>query len=138
MNEGQHPGTCLTAVRYCVATVLLIALLASAFPSGAWAAAPTCTLACCAGMPAHAAGSCMGGSCHAGLLKHESATALPATGEAESLCGLRSQQTIPIPTIVADSSDDELIVDQPHLGSSALTKPCLLECGACTSTSFSL
>jgi len=138
MNKDRHCGTSWTAVRYCLATVLLLALLASAFPSVTWAAVPTCTLACCAGMPAHAAGSCMGGSCHAGLLKHERTTPVAATGEGEPLCGLSSQQTISIPTIIADTSDDELNVDQPHLNSSALTKPCLLECGACTSASFSL
>ena len=48
-----------------LAMALLAALLASTLPLETVAAGPMCKLACCAGRAAHAAGSCMDGSCHA-------------------------------------------------------------------------
>src|SRR5690349_10464722 len=51
-------------VRTVLAVSLLLAFLASSFPLTTIASGPMCTLACCAGRPPHAAGSCMNGSCH--------------------------------------------------------------------------
>lgn len=48
-----------------LAIALLTGIFAGIVPFGTLASGKMCTLACCAGRPPHAAGSCMDASCHA-------------------------------------------------------------------------
>jgi hypothetical protein len=132
-----------------VALALLLVLLSSNVPFASLASTPTCTLSCCAGMLPHAAGSCMGGSCHAGFLTNDrhghSAHAAP---EAEVLCGLPRQLTAGVLAsrlvlaVYADTpseSNSNTGVDAQGKGNpeqaqlAALSKPCQPDCGGCGS-----
>jgi hypothetical protein len=132
--------------------LLLLAILRGNIPSLAVATGPMCTLACCAGRAPHAAGSCMNGLCHAGLMAHRRAThihhELP-TQQAEQFCGLprptarASVLSLPVAATVGSSSgvDSEhsrgcrasrKAADRAIISASALAKPCQPECGAGT------
>src|SRR6266849_4998525 len=79
------------AARAILGAILMLGLLSGSLPFASVSSAPVCKLACCVGRPPHAAGSCMSGSCHTGLVLH------PATSNhayehirkdrAEPLCG---------------------------------------------------
>jgi len=122
------------AVRVVPGVVVLLAVLWGSVPSSTLAAGPMCTLTCCAGRAANAAGSCMNGSCHAYLaarrkrnLHHD------LVQPTEQICGLqrlvirlfRSGQS---PRSIETSSSP----DRPGIVSSMLNKPCAPDCGAGT------
>ena len=122
-----------SVARTVLTTVLLLGVLAVNIPYSSLASSTQCNLACCAGLPAHEAGSCMGGSCHTGLLKVLRAHARRyATNEEnpEPLCGAPKQITgnvasrINPDTVKADENQNNRIA-------TALKKPCESECGAC-------
>lgn len=60
--------------RAILAVTLLLTLVGGTIVLPAKASGPLCTLACCAGRAPHAAGSCMNGSCHAGVTTHNPAS----------------------------------------------------------------
>lgn len=144
MIKSARPGTRILVARIFVAALLLLALLSITFPLASLASAPACTLACCAGLPSHAAGSCMGGSCLAGVLPHEKSdetseetrpiAAIPTAGDDE-LCGLSNavSRAAIVPTVYADA-EIESNNPGPYVSIPALTKPCQPDCGACLSS----
>jgi hypothetical protein len=80
------------ACRLLLGPALLFSISCANFPVAALADGPSCELECCAGRAPHAAGSCMGGSCHAfrtsqtkNFHQHEQAVEQP-----DELCGLSS------------------------------------------------
>ena len=134
MRNGDQLRARFVVARTGVAALLLLALLSISFPLATLAGAPACTLACCAGLPSHAAGSCMGGSCHSGLLREIHTTTV--VDEQDSLCGLSKEfgATLTVPTVYADSAvAPESVRTESQLSSSVLTKPCQAECGVCVS-----
>lgn len=151
--------TPLFAARAILGAILVLGLLSGSLPFASVSSAPVCKLACCVGRPPHAAGSCMSGSCHTGLVLH------PATSNhahdhigknrAEPLCGaakmttsaaiLRMQE---VPTADNSSATDGRTTDQrqsarggPEQRESVTTavavKPCQTDCGGCVSGSTS-
>jgi len=76
----------LRFARTLLAVTLVCSLLLISVPASV-SAGPMCTRPCCAGQAAHAAGSCMDGSCHA---VHPRKTAYPRhtfTPRSEAFCG---------------------------------------------------
>jgi len=139
MCRNGYRGARSFVARIVVAGLLLGALLATNLPLATLAQAPACTLACCAGMPSHAAGSCMGGSCHSGLLVHQHRTR--RAPEAEPICGIPQAITSKsvIPTVYAeDSALTTGQSTQPQVSSAVMAKPCQPDCGAGASGSINL
>jgi len=73
-------------------TILAVALLCALFlvsvPVASVSAGPMCTRPCCAGHAAHAAGSCVNGSCHAAVHRRKAAyTPHRFTPRSEVFCG---------------------------------------------------
>jgi hypothetical protein len=131
MNRSDHRSRRFST-RIFLAGLLLLGLIATSFPLATLASAPSCTLACCAGLPEHAAGSCMGGSCHAGVLEKQAQPIIAAEADDE-LCGLARIGQTGIPTVYADEVGDQQTAkgtDQ-QVSFATLTKPCQPECGAC-------
>ena len=90
------------AARTILAVTLLLTLLTGNIVwSAASAGGPMCTLACCAGRAPHAAGSCMNGSCQAGVSEHDHASSsfhhhheeTQAEGSGKQKSGIRSQKS---------------------------------------------
>lgn len=67
----------MMAARAILAVTLLAALVAGSIALPAAASGPMCTLTCCAGRAPHAAGSCMHGSCEAGVSTHNPSSNSP-------------------------------------------------------------
>ena len=75
--------------RTILAALLLCALFSVSVPVASVSAGPMCTRPCCAGHAAHAAGSCMNGSCHAAIHRRKAAyTPHSFTPRSEAFCGL--------------------------------------------------
>ena len=75
--------------RTILAVALLCALFLVSVPVASVSAGPMCTRPCCAGHAAHAAGSCMNGSCHAAIHRRKAAyTPHSFTPRSEAFCGL--------------------------------------------------
>jgi len=72
--------------RTILAALLLCALFSVSVPVASVLTGPMCTRPCCAGRAAHAAGSCMDGSCHAAV--HTRRAAHRFTQTSEAFCGL--------------------------------------------------
>jgi len=160
MHQDQRPmlRTAPFAARAILGAILMLGLLSGSLPFASVSSAPLCKLACCVGKPAHAAGSCMRGSCHTGLVLH------PATSNhthehtrkdrAEPLCGaakitnsaiLRMQE---VPTADNSSATEVRTKDQSQslrggpeqrkgMTTAVVVKPCQTDCGVCASGSTS-
>jgi hypothetical protein len=134
--------------------MLLLAILWGDIPSSAVATGPRCTLACCAGRAPHAAGSCMNGSCHAGLMAHRKATDIhhePPAQQSERFCGFpRSTARASLFSLLVAAVDHGSGVDSEYprgsraagkapdrakISALALAKPCQPDCGAGTFSS---
>lgn len=127
--------------RTILALLLLTVLLSGSLPFTSVSATSICNLACCAGKAPHAAGSCMGGSCHDELSNH-STHDLTADQETETLCGvpkhLTSLKSVPVvefPTIEAEDTQDTSSAGQVthtngnHFSVSSVETPCRQDCG---------
>ena len=146
-------STPLQVARAILAATLLLALLSSSFPSSVFASGQMCELACCAGRPPHAAGSCMNGSCHTGLLGGSKTIHLHlriANQESDPLCGrirvtaagtLKFRQVQGTGAGSFDNSSDDSAdsngsrrsqTEKRMLSVTVLTKPCQPDCGAGT------
>jgi hypothetical protein len=144
----------LQIARAILAVTLLLALLSSSFPAPVFASGQMCELACCAGRPAHAAGSCMNGSCHTGLLAGSKTVHFHvriANQESDSLCGLSrvtaagTLKFLQVQVTEARSFDNSSDASADSSGSrtsqtekatvslTVLTKPCQPDCGSCGS-----
>jgi hypothetical protein len=145
----------LFAARAILGAILLLGLLSGSLPFASVSSAPVCKLACCVGRPPHAAGSCMSGSCHTGLVLHPATSnhAHEHTGKdrAEPLCGpakittsaaLLGMQEVP----TVSSATEGRTADRsqsprggPEQRESVTTvvvvKPCQPDCGGCASGS---
>jgi hypothetical protein len=148
------------AARAILGAILILGLLSGSLPVASVSSAPACKLACCVGRPAHAAGSCMSGSCHTSLVLH------PATSNhahertrkdrAEPLCGaakittnsaiLRVQEVPTAHNGSATEGPSTARSQSPRGGpeqrkdvttTAVVLKPCQTECGACASGSTS-
>ena len=161
MHQDQRPmlRTAPFAARAILGAILMLGLLSGSLPFASVSSAPLCKLACCVGKPAHAAGSCMRGSCHTGLVLH------PATSNhahehirkdrAEPICGaakiptnsaiLRMQE---VPTADNSSATEVRTKDRSQslrggpeqrkgLTTAVVVKPCQTDCGACAPGSTS-
>ena len=161
MHQDQRPmlRTAPFAARAILGAILMLGLLSGSLPFASVSSAPVCKLACCVGKPARAAGSCMSGSCHTGLVLH------PATSNhahehirkdrAEPICGaakiptnsaiLRMQE---VPTADNSSATEGRTADRsqsPRGGpeqresvtTAVVVKPCQTDCGGCASGSTS-
>ena len=144
-------STPLEVARAILAATLLLALLSNNFPSSVFASGQMCELACCAGRPPHAAGSCMNGSCHTGLLAGSKPIHIHvriANQKSDPLCGLirvTAAGTLkflqvqgpdagsfdPSSNAPADSSGSRKSpTEKARVSVTVLTKPCQPDCGA--------
>jgi hypothetical protein len=125
-----------------VGSLLLWSVLAANIPFSASAADQMCTLACCAGMAPHAAGSCMDGSCHAflGPKSHKIHLQVEAFQPSEELCGLsqielNAQLNISksLTGLVSTERSRDSLAPEDSISRTSLTKPCKPDCGSCAS-----
>ena len=130
-------STSLRVARVFLGLTLVASTWWSSVPSVSAESEPTCHLACCAGMIAHKAGSCMNGSCHAfgGASSRQSHVHL--SSKPEQLCGLTGITKTPSWTTIPKSLDagaseikSHSDPGQRHLTTAAVTKPCEPECGS--------
>lgn len=139
-SESHRSGP-IQVARIFLSAALLSCILASAFPAAAVASGPMCTLACCEGRAPHAAGSCMNGSCHTGLLgKSESLHfhTQRVVLKAERLCGLLRITSANgfRPTISRIQFHD--VLRQPaEVSAASVGKACGTDCGSFCVSSFS-
>jgi hypothetical protein len=142
-------STAMRVSRALLGSAVLLSILSANVPATLVASGLVCNLACCAGRAPHAAGSCMGGSCHAFLGTHKQKSHIhPGTGiePVEHLCGLsrlkiNSRRMPVIETATVEFSSDGYSAHsrgqstngpgQISVSSTALTKPCQSECGSC-------
>jgi len=149
-NSRPLQQTPILVARTILAALLLLMLLSASLPLTVIASGPTCTLACCAGRPPHAAGSCMDGSCHAFLGGRKTSKIhlhLPVH-ESEQLCGLQrittgsslvSLRGSSALTFAASSkqSHGSRARDEASVSISTMGKPCQPDCGTGTFSSSS-
>ncbi len=129
--------------RVILGAALLLSILLINIPFAVFAEGPTCNLACCAGRPPHAAGSCMDGSCHASLGKRAKTrhAHVEAHLQGEQLCGLSqikfnparllATRAITIEASTDASRHDPPSTDRASISTSVLTKPCQSDCSSC-------
>jgi len=124
--------------RTFLTVALLSVFLAGSVPVMTLASGPMCTLACCAGRPPHAAGSCMNGSCHANLSRGKSGHVhhQPVIYETEQLCGMQHRAArfakLRVTSIVsAGQESGRSGGNQNSVTASTLGKPCQPDCGSC-------
>jgi hypothetical protein len=153
----------MKVARAVLAVALLLTLVAGSIALPAAARGPLCTLACCAGRVPHAAGSCMHGSCQAGVSTHNSASnnshhthhhdgAQASEVSAGSGVFSKVQASVgasemgEVPTIEAAPYESSANAgEKPEAGANGsnglalsgtrLAKPCEADCGACASGS---
>ena len=125
--------------RLLCALMVLLAFSSAVIPLGTTsAAASTCALACCSGKAPHAAGSCAHGSCHAAVRRHRPTShhSRSTTSPTDQLCRLpRRIETKSSARIRPARKTSENDADQTSQSLTSLSRPCLPECGSC-STSF--
>lgn len=136
----------LRVARSLIAALLLLTCVSGSVPVSSPSTGPMCALACCAGRAPHAAGSCMGGSCHTGLLTGVKTThshrPLP---QQEPLCGLSgalSQASFArmLPAAEAASADFSPVSNttsqngssHPSVAADVIVTPCQQDCGGTT------
>ena len=119
--------------RVIIAILLLAAFVCVAVPLASVSAGNVCRLECCAARAAHAAGSCMNGTCHAAIQIHKtklrrSTEFAPAVDE---FCGLKR--------LAKHSSYRAVSTDAPATQQSVATlgRPCDADCGSCAVGSLS-
>lgn len=148
MSHDRRRFALVLGAQASIALVLIASLLAPLAWTAAASSVHQCELACCAGRAPHAAGSCMTGSCHAGLAHHPSEKHLrPNFGAqpSETFCGLPRGIW---PTGIAflrqvafggsphsSNHQPSIAPEQPQATAIALTKPCTPACGSCASGS---
>lgn len=74
-SRHNSQATSVRAARVVAALVLVLALLSGIAPTGSLASVPAsaCSMSCCVGLPAHAAGECASVSCHVKLPEQNAA-----------------------------------------------------------------
>ena len=131
MNRNYRGRFTPNLPRLALAVALLGAFLLNFTPLPLVSAGSMCTLACCAGSAPHAAGSCMGKSCHAPLhFKGHHGFSRVANASNERFCG--SVRNIKIKTLVAVDSG-ELSAQHDHFTAlrMAIEQQCSLDCASC-------
>ena len=145
MQRGAHPRQIIFVARAVLATLILGSLLTATIPFAAASSGAMCALACCAGRPPHAAGSCMNGSCQA-VIPIRSTTARHGvsteggsdrvthhihTPTVEELCGLSpaSRRAIGTRINLRSNKPRANATVRMHFTAAALVKPCQPNCG---------
>jgi hypothetical protein len=153
VNSHTGRSALSIAARVMIAATLTLAVLSGIVPPGLTSSGHLCKMACCAGMPPHAAGTCAHGSCHINLSTRKSPQ------KREEHCGAHNQQAAPhdaahmhgaaTPPVenasqtdrrhshtVNSSAQDSPLQNKSQrparLTVSVLTKPCPPDCGAAT------
>ena len=147
--------------RTITAVVMLLVLLAGGIAWPATASGPLCLLACCAGLAPHTAGSCMHGSCDAGVAKsiagsvaprshhhHEPAQVPDSLNTSQVLgdvvagaCGSDMEEVLTIDASPTETPNDYGVEANPSkagsdkntIAATALSRACQTDCGACAS-----
>ena len=111
--------------RIGVAALLAIAFLSTTVPLATVSAGSVCRLECCAARATHAAGSCMNGTCHAGIKLQRSKlrVSLPFA-PTEQVCGLQRLIKQPINHAAPTGGGTDGSVAK-------LVAPCDADCGIC-------
>lgn len=155
---NQYASRVTIAARASLAVVLLLTLVAGSIALPAAASGPMCTLSCCVGRAPHAAGSCMGGSCDAGVSArnpvsnthhshHHQNQGQPEDSEPsdsqQPFAGIMASADSEIgemPTIEAAPYEASAETDaaqnrtgQSAISAAVLSKPCRQDCGLCAS-----
>jgi hypothetical protein len=130
----------VNTAKLALAVMLLVAFLSSIAPLASVSAGSVCRLECCAGRAPHAAGSCMGGSCHAVLGSHQTAKFHRAKlNQSEQFCGLsRTVATKNVARMRARQVTPPAKPDHSTALAAAFVKPCGPDCGACAAGSTNL
>jgi len=119
--------------RTILAALLLCALFSVSVPVASVSAGPMCTRPCCAGRAAHAAGSCMDGSCHAAV--HTRRAAHRFTQPSEAFCGLSRKGSLiavsKISKVISTASGNESA--RPKGSAAALIGRGAPDCSRCAS-----
>jgi hypothetical protein len=140
MQRGAHPRQTIFVARAFLATLILGSLLAATIPFAAASSGAMCALACCAGRPPHAAGSCMHGSCQAAIPNHHGVSTESGSDRVthpihtpivEKLCSLSSTSRRAIVTQINLRSNKPTAnaTVRMHFSAAALVKPCQPNCG---------
>lgn len=133
MKQGFSTHSRVTTfARAAIVILLLAAFVCVAVPMASVSAGNVCRLECCAARAAHAAGSCMNGTCHAAIRIHQ--TKLRRSTEftpAEEFCGLKR--------LAKHSGYRAASTDAPATQQSLATlgRPCDADCGSCAAGSLS-
>ena len=127
--------------RTILAVALLCALFLVSVPVASVSAGPMCTRPCCAGHAAHAAGSCMNGSCHAAIHRRKAAyTPHSFTPRSEAFCGLSRRGSLiaasKIAKVISTTSRNESA--RPKGSAAALIGRGTPDCSPCASGCASL
>ena len=127
ITRNMFSAACSNRIRRIItgvlAIILLNGILASILPLETLAGGQMCTLACCAGQPSHAAGSCMDGSCHA-VFKRTDHNHRSQRQLADQLCGLASFSRHHLSQRSAQTEPK-----QDSIVRSAMGRPCDPNCG---------
>jgi len=150
VRRRERTGSLLrsSVARIFLATLFSLALLSGVAPAGPLSAGRFCSMPCCAGKAPHAAGSCLGGSCHARL-------AVRRKSAPEKFCGLRPRLSLTTrlrtdrsansdyratreaaDALNANSTTSDVrdaSTKDAHVAHAALTHTCPPDCGACAS-----
>jgi hypothetical protein len=131
-------------LRFALGVTVLGSVLWISLPISTATTGSMCTLACCAGRAAHAAGSCMNGSCHAFLAGNHKKNHVHQKSRVESvekLCGMsriarnatRFWFVQMVTTANSNDAGAPLKISDHVSVTTAFTKPCQPECGGCVS-----
>jgi hypothetical protein len=119
-----------------LALLLIAGFVSTVAPIASVSAGNTCALACCAGLAPHAAGSCMGGTCHASIRLHNKSSKLRApTLVADKLCGSHVLRPSAFVTPVIDRRGKDENSQGASFHFSSLRQPCAPDCAGCAAFS---
>jgi hypothetical protein len=134
MNRKYRLSLPLAFCTRAVVALTLVAAFACAVIPLASASGNVCKLECCAGRAAHAAGSCMNGTCHAAIKIQRKTIRRTMTAPVDELCGLKA---------ITHRFHAEIIPAQSHTPTgnqqsiSTVGQRCEPNCGSCSGGSHS-
>jgi hypothetical protein len=142
MSKFSEPSRsrAIQVARIFLSAALLACILASVFPAAAVASGPMCMLACCEGRAPHAAGSCMNGSCHTGLLERSKNLHLHTENVVSvgHLCGLlRITSANSFSQKISRVQFDGILSQPLRVSPSSFGKSCEPNCGGLCVSGFS-
>lgn len=131
----MYPGSQHFKRRVVVVAVVLCSVVVVALPLNAVSADSTCKLDCCAARAPHAAGSCVGGTCHAVIKDRRHAHAASLSGEkfCHSTLGTGAWARLFTASRLLFQASRTNNRPQLEADSSSIAQPCPADCGAVTS-----